>query len=53
MMNMGKTFLFRILNRFIKKKTEIVEVENTPVKRSYSDFIAYRHLGGKTAQGTE
>lgn len=35
MMNMGKSFLFRILNRFIKKKTRIEKVENTPVKRNY------------------
>jgi hypothetical protein len=35
MMNMGKSFLFRILNRFIKKKTRIEKIENTPVKRDY------------------
>lgn len=48
MMNMGKSFLFRILNRFIKKKIRIQRVQNTPVKRNYDEFRTYRHIGGKT-----
>ena len=35
MMNIGKSFLFRILNRFVKKKTNITSVENEPVKRKF------------------
>lgn len=52
-MNMGKSFLFRILNRYIKKKGEIAIEQNTPIKRSYEDFLVFRHIGGRTMEGTD
>ena len=46
--NMGKTFLFRILNRFIiQTKRTVEKIPNTPCKRNFSDFMSYRHLGGE------
>lgn len=47
-MNIGKTLLFRILNRYIKtKQNNQVEI-NTPVKRDYDTFLYIRHIGGRT-----
>lgn len=46
--NMGKTFVFRYLNRFIKeKKLKVTNIPNVPIKRSFEDFLIYRHLGGE------
>ena len=34
--SMGKTFVFRILNRFIKeRKVHVTKIPNTPVKRPF------------------
>lgn len=35
MMNIGKSFLFRVLNRFVKIKTTITAAANVPVIRNY------------------
>ena len=46
--SMGKTFVFRILNRFIKeRKVHVTKIPNTPVKRPFKDYLLYRHLGGE------
>lgn len=51
-MNIGKSFLFRILNRFVKNKTQINVVDNLPVKRNYEDFMVYRYIGGRFIEGS-
>lgn len=35
MMNIGKSFLFRVLNRFVKIKANIISIANVPVVRNY------------------
>lgn len=45
-MNIGKSLVFRILNRFVKLNTDIKTHENNIVKRKYEDFLVFRHVGG-------
>jgi hypothetical protein len=52
LMNMGKSIIFRLLNRFIKKK-QFIEVEaNKPVKRKFEEFLMFRYMGGRVLEGT-
>lgn len=50
--NLGKTIFFRIMNRILKKKTIKTKIQNTPIKRPFSDFLIYRHLGGEVIPNT-
>jgi hypothetical protein len=52
LMNMGKSIIFRLLNRLIKKKQRIEVEVNRPVKRKFEEFLMFRFLGGRVLEGT-
>lgn len=44
--NIGKTILYRYINRTIKSKVRKNKIENKPVKRSFDEYLKYRNVGG-------
>ena len=44
---MSKTGLFHLVNRFNYNQRKTTHHKNTPVRRSWEDFLKYKYLGGE------
>ena len=51
--DVSKVGLFHIINRFNSLKKVTTKVPNTIVKRSFSDFLIFRYLGGNPPSLTD
>jgi len=44
---MSKTGFFHIINRFNYNQRIKTEIENTPVKRTWENFLRFKYIGGE------